>query len=608
MDKLKDATGIKFEYYQRKFLERRIHFRVKNLDINSYQEYINYLASNPNEINHFLDKFTINYTYFFRNYEVFERFEEFIRQYVSDLKRPIRIWSAPCASGEEPYSIAILFNKLKSKIINFPDYEIVASDIDKTALKIARAGVYGEYSIHEVPKNYLETHFTKLDTQLGPKFKISNEIKNKVEFFEEDIIRGHKTNTKYDVIFCRNLLIYINGESKEKLLRTLENHLVQGGLLILGKTEMLVNVQSNFKSIDTNNHFYVKNKLNQKITISQKSQKPTKIQINKKEIKHKVEKKVIKRENSRKSASPPSQERRMKIKQTEPNKNIKVETETQIDSRKKILDQRELQIIRRLNQIELREKQLNERESKIKQKEAQLGQREVLVGLREKQIEDLLEQIEVKEKDIKKTKSHLKTPTKQQRLKNKSLAPKSEPVDLSIMEDPDRIIHPNIKGELNLPVGHYALINSHDDGNKSSKFSIYGLGSGIALILQDKVHKVYAMSHMILPKSPVVKNDTTLFPHRYIDTSVSLLLDTILYNGANKDNLEAIIVGGANNIYEQGGDFQDNIDAIKKELFSHHINIEKEYLGGISERSIVYDTKESALWLKKKWEDGYRKV
>jgi chemotaxis methyl-accepting protein methylase len=190
----------------------------------------------------------------------------------------------------------MLFNNLESKIINFPDYEIVASDIDKTALKIAKEGVYGEYSIHEIPRNYLETHFTRRETQLGPKFIINNEIKNKVEFIEEDIIRGHKKNTKYDVIFCRNLLIYINRESKEKLLRTLENHLMHGGLLILGKTEMLVNIKSNFKSIDSNNHFYVKSRLNKNI----------------------------------------------KIKQIVPIKPLKIDTKNQIESRKMILDQREL--------------------------------------------------------------------------------------------------------------------------------------------------------------------------------------------------------------------------------------------------------------------------
>ena len=502
----------------------------------------------------------------------------------------------------------MIFNKLKSKIINFPDYEIVASDIDKTALGIAKAGVYGEYSIHEIPKNYLKTHFTKRDTQLGPKFTLNDDIKNKVELIEEDIINGHKKNTKYDVIFCRNLLIYINRESKEKLLRTLENHLIHGGLLILGKTEMLVNIQSNFKSIDTNNHFYVKSKLNPNIKINKReSPKHSKKPIEKKENKPANLRKAIKKENAEKIVPILSEEKTMKIKQHEKLKAVKNETENHIESRKKILDNRELQVIRRLNQIELREKQLNERESKLKQREVQLVQKELLIGLREQQIEDLLEQIEEKERKKNKPKPRGKPPSKKKGARKKALPSKPTSVDLSI-DDADRIVHPNIKGELNLPVGHYAIINSHDNENKSSKFSVYGLGSGIVLILQDKVHKVYAMSYMIHPKSTAVKKGDSLFPHRYIDSSVSVLLDKILYNGANKDNLEALIIGGANNIYEQEGHYQQNIEAITQELFSHHISIEKEFLGGISERSIIYDTTRNELAIKKKWESHYRKV
>ena len=115
-----------------------------------------------------------------------------------------------------------------------------------------------------------------------------------------------------------------------------------------------------------------------------------------------------------------------------------------------------------------------------------------MIGLREKQIEELLEQIEGKQKDKKESKNQVRNPTEQKG--KKSIMTNSEPADLSIMEDPDRIIHPNIKGELNLPVGHYAIINSHDNRNKSTKFSVNGIGSGIALILQDKGHKVYAIS------------------------------------------------------------------------------------------------------------------
>ena len=111
---------MNFQQYQRKFLEKRIDFRMKNLNLNYYQDYINYLRSYPEEIGLFLDKFTINYTYFFRNSTVYKNFEEFIKIYTNQSNKPLRIWSAPCATGDEPYSIAMRLDQLKKKKQEFP--------------------------------------------------------------------------------------------------------------------------------------------------------------------------------------------------------------------------------------------------------------------------------------------------------------------------------------------------------------------------------------------------------------------------------------------------------------------------------------------------------
>ncbi|MFX1594323.1 MAG: CheR family methyltransferase, partial [Promethearchaeota archaeon] len=93
---------MKFEHYQKKFLEKRIDFRMKILNLNYYHDYIKYIHENPDEIDTFLDKFTINYTYFFRNYDIFENFEKYVKFYVNYTNKPLRIWSAPCATGDEP--------------------------------------------------------------------------------------------------------------------------------------------------------------------------------------------------------------------------------------------------------------------------------------------------------------------------------------------------------------------------------------------------------------------------------------------------------------------------------------------------------------------------
>ncbi len=219
IDKLKETTGLKFDQYQRQFIEKRISFRMKNLKIDLYQDYIEYIRKNPIEVDLFLDKFTINYTYFFRNLSVFENFEKFIKFYVkSNKKEVLKIWSAPCATGDEPYTLAMILDNLKKTNTNFPDFKIFDSDIDTNALKIADEGIYGEYAVHEMPKHYLNAYFSKEINELGPKFTLSNDIKNKVEFIQEDIIREHKTKNVYDVIFCRNFFIYINHHARENLL------------------------------------------------------------------------------------------------------------------------------------------------------------------------------------------------------------------------------------------------------------------------------------------------------------------------------------------------------------------------------------------------------
>ncbi|MFW9818730.1 MAG: CheR family methyltransferase [Candidatus Thorarchaeota archaeon] len=259
IEELKVATGMKFEHYQRKFLEKRIDFRMKNLNLNYYQDYINYIRENPVEIDLFLDKFTINYTYFFRNYSIFKNFEYFVNLYVKYTNRPLRIWSAPCATGDEPYSITMILDQLQKNNKDISDFEIVASDIDPMALKIAKKGIYGEYAVHETPEIYLKTYFSKKETALGPKFIISNDIKNRVELIQEDITKGHLKNGKYDIIFCRNFFIYINQYAREKFIQILESRLYDGGLLVLGSSETLPPKNTNFKSVNMRDRFYIKN-------------------------------------------------------------------------------------------------------------------------------------------------------------------------------------------------------------------------------------------------------------------------------------------------------------------------------------------------------------
>ncbi len=305
-------TKLNFEYYQKKFIERRIKSRMIRIDCLTIDSYYDYIVSNPIELERFVESFNINYSYFFRNWDVFERFQNLfleslnykgrivlsnfkpnplytfnINKYskkkskndkISNLslgnlnlmetslykkinrksRNPINIWSCPCAYGEEPYSIAMILDNLKNQIPNFPDFNIIASDIDKIAIKTAKIGVYNEYSIKEVSEYFEKNYFMKIRDKQGFKYSAKRDIRNNIEFINEDVTRGHLKSWKYDIIFCRNLIIYLNRKNRGKFLKIIENYLNQGGLLILGKTETLFNIELSFKLIDSKNHIYLK--------------------------------------------------------------------------------------------------------------------------------------------------------------------------------------------------------------------------------------------------------------------------------------------------------------------------------------------------------------
>ena len=257
--KLRKATKINFECYKREFLVRRIKARMYRLNMISDDDYLDYISKNPDEFKEFCDLFTINYTYFFRNYEIYEQLSKNIKKIKKQKKRKLKIWSCPCATGEEPYSIAMLFDTLQKTYSHVPNVEIVASDIDGRVLDFAREGVYGTYSVHDLPQTYMNTYFTTKKTRLGPQYTISEGIKNKVRFIEEDLTNGHSLPQKYDIVFCRNFLIYLNRISQKRVLKIIADHLNPRGLMIIGKTEMVLNSKSKlFNLIDAKYHFYEK--------------------------------------------------------------------------------------------------------------------------------------------------------------------------------------------------------------------------------------------------------------------------------------------------------------------------------------------------------------
>ena len=321
---LREKTGLNFQYYRRPFIEKRIKSRMIRVDRWTLEEYYTYLLSKGEEIKKFVDGFTINYTFFFRDYDVFETFQDFFidglninkgeiqsnikpdpnklakfsskankartmlmdggpssrpgssyvdififlnrlsfyRKILSSRtkKNQIYIWSCPCATGEEPYSIAMILDNLERQVKDFPQYQIVASDIAQEAINKAKRGIYSDDSMKEISDYYQNKYFIRKSVHFGHENIISDSIKKKVDFIREDVTMGHERPYKYDIIFCRYLLIYFNRQNRDRFLRILENQLAENGILVLGKTETLFNEFGSLRQVDSRNHIYVKSR------------------------------------------------------------------------------------------------------------------------------------------------------------------------------------------------------------------------------------------------------------------------------------------------------------------------------------------------------------
>lgn len=248
-----DLAGIYFQDNKKYLLESRLLKRIKILGLKSYEEYLDYVkrsGTRSGEISYLYEVITINETYFFRNTP---QLEALVTSIVPELystnrnRNKIRIWSAASSSGEEAYSIAMIFNDLiKPKFPNL-NVEIIGSDISKGVLSTARSGIYKEYAIRNLPPNYLRKYF-KIN---GSSYELDTKIKSMVRFKELNLFDpiGMRSMINFDVIFCANVLIYFDIDSKIKVVSNLYNSLNQKGYLFIGYSETLHGISKSFRLV-----------------------------------------------------------------------------------------------------------------------------------------------------------------------------------------------------------------------------------------------------------------------------------------------------------------------------------------------------------------------
>lgn len=232
------AKGLNCTGYKDDFLKRRFDGRMHVKGMSSYAEYANYLDKNPAEFKDLLDALTINVSEFFRDPTVWEAFQSsiipaIIKEKIRTSQRELRIWSAGCADGEEPYTIAVsVIDALSCNLRTFK-IEIVATDVDLQSLDRAQRGVYSPARLRLVKYPVLQRFFTPT---YGGNLRISDEIKRLVTFQSHNLFTL-PPSLPFDVISCRNVMIYFSPELQQTVFRNFHQALSRGGYLILGKLE-----------------------------------------------------------------------------------------------------------------------------------------------------------------------------------------------------------------------------------------------------------------------------------------------------------------------------------------------------------------------------------
>jgi len=241
-------TGLDLSQYKDRYLMRRLEIRMRRNNIDSLDRYRNFILTNKQERETFTNEITINVTHFFRDGPVFNLLEQsvlplMIYEKFKKQENTIRCWNAGCSSGEEPYSLAIMFKELMGGSLNHYDLGIEATDIDIKCLTKARQGKYLPQQVEKIEPGRLGRYFD-FD---GKHYNLHQDIKKMVNFNYLDLFTGKK-KSRADLIMCRNVIIYFSKAQQEKLFIKFHNALNDGGYLVLGKTETLVGESRNIYS------------------------------------------------------------------------------------------------------------------------------------------------------------------------------------------------------------------------------------------------------------------------------------------------------------------------------------------------------------------------
>lgn len=248
---IREMTGITMGSGKQQLIYRRLSGRLKATGIPTFREYMNFLQSGQqSECEHFTNAITTNLTSYFREQHHFEFLADTIipeteLAWKSGVPR-LRIWSAGCSTGEEPYSIAITLRESLLQL-NQWDARILATDLDTDVLNQGKTGIYPEQRVDKIPKIQLRRWFRKESRTNGERVKVARELQELITFKQLNLMHDWPMHGPFDVIFCRNVIIYFDKQTQRVLMDRFANILKDGGYLILGHSESLFNVTKRFE-------------------------------------------------------------------------------------------------------------------------------------------------------------------------------------------------------------------------------------------------------------------------------------------------------------------------------------------------------------------------
>jgi chemotaxis protein methyltransferase CheR len=228
-----ELTKIDLNYYKEKQMRRRIDSLATKSKCKGYEEYVHLLKTDKEKFDQFVNFLTINVSEFYRNPEQWKLMDEVvIPKLLKEHGKALHVWSAACSTGDEPYSLVMAI----SRHIPLSNIRILATDIDKQVISQAQVGLYNEKSIANVPEDLKEKYFKKV----GKSYQISNDVKRCVTFREHNLLTDNYPR-EFDMILCRNVVIYFTDEAKTMIYQNFHESLKRHGVLFIGNTEQITN-------------------------------------------------------------------------------------------------------------------------------------------------------------------------------------------------------------------------------------------------------------------------------------------------------------------------------------------------------------------------------